>query len=213
MPLYEQQTTALLDQIDELTLVRIVYVSSLSLTNRLQSKVFEAIQHDARHYNKVHGITGTLCYGNGCFLQCVEGEKMDLLPVLQSLFDDKRHNTTKILLIKPIKERLFSNWGVRLLFLERWLWSPDTKKQAISLAEFIPLRPYDWSIEYTERFLVTVRQLTSPAHARTNGIQLNAIGNLMRHVLGPHQVFIFVQGLLSILAIISVYCLYTSFYM
>ncbi|PNK60199.1 BLUF domain-containing protein [Psychrobacter sp. FDAARGOS_221] len=212
MPLYEQETANRLKQIEDDALIRMVYVSSLSLKNRFQPKVFKTIQSDARDYNKQHGITGTLCYGNGCFLQCLEGEKRILLPVLQNLFDDERHKNIKILLIKPIKLRQFINWGVRMLFLERWLWSPETKKQASSLAEFLPFRPYEWSIAYTEQFLIAIQKLSTPAHVKTSGIHLNAMGHLMRHIMGPHQAFIFIQGVLSIFTIIAIYILYKMFF-
>ncbi|WP_352311685.1 BLUF domain-containing protein, partial [Psychrobacter sp. W2-37-MNA-CIBAN-0211] len=80
-----------------------------------------------------HGITGTLCYGNGHFLQCIEGKKSEVFDLQKRIFADSRHKNIEVLLLRVINQRSFVDWRMRLLFLERWLWSPATKKQAAQL--------------------------------------------------------------------------------
>lgn len=209
MPLHEHSTAAALSKIEDDALIRLVYVSSLTLKSRFRPSIFQTVEQDARCYNQQNGITGTLCYGNGQFLQCVEGQKRVVLPLLQSIFDDNRHKETKVLLVHPIEEREFNNWAMRLVFLERWLWSPETKKQANTLSKFLPFKPSQWDSEEAEEFLHAIQQIETPPHVQESGISLNALGNMIQHVAGPHQAFILVQSVLAVLTIVAIYLLFS----
>ena len=93
------------------------------------------------------------------------------------------------------------------MFLERWLWSPETKKQADTLSKFLPFKPNKWNEENTEEFLQAIRKIETPPHVQESGITLNALGNMIQHFVGPHQAFILVQGVLSILLIFAIFIL------
>ena len=208
MPLNEHSTATALSKIEDNALVRLVYASSLTFKSRFKPAIFQTVEQDARRYNQQNGITGTLCYGNGQFLQCLEGQKKVLLPLLQEIFDDTRHKEAKILIVQPIEQREFSNWGMRLMFLERWLWSPETKKQADTLSRFLPFKPSQWNKEETEEFLHAIQKIQTPPHVQESGISLNALGNMIQHVVGPHQAFILVQSVLAILTLVAVVLLF-----
>lgn len=208
MPLNEHSTAMALSKIEDDALVRLVYVSSLTFKSRFKPAIFQTVEQDARQYNQQNGITGILCYGNGQFLQCLEGQKKVLLPLLQSIFEDTRHKESKILIVQPIEQREFSNWGMRLMFLERWLWSPETKKQANNLSRFLPFKPSQWNRKETEEFLHAIQKIETPPHIQESGISLNALGNMIQHVAGPHQAFILVQSVLAILVIVAIILLF-----
>lgn len=141
MPLTHTNAFSKLDEIADTALVQLVYVSTLTLASRLNAAIFDEVEAHARDYNDQHGITGTLCYGNGHFLQCIEGEKAKVAALTQRIFVDSRHKDLQVLVLQVVKQRSFSDWRMRLLFLERWLWSPATKKQAAQLCRPIcPLR-------------------------------------------------------------------------
>ena len=210
MPLTHPNALSKLDEIADTALVQLVYVSSLTLASRLNATIFDEVEGHARDYNEQHGITGTLCYGNGHFLQCMEGEKAKVAALTQRIFADTRHKNVQVLLLKTIKQRHFSDWRMRLLFLERWLWSPTTKQQAAQLSAYLPFSPQDWSPERTEQFLQIIQTFDTPPHVKAAGITYNALGNMMRHVAAPHQAFLMVQGCLSILLIIALVLLYLS---
>lgn len=207
MPLHEYNTVNTLNKIEDDALIRLVYVSRLTFKSRFKPAIFNTVEREARKYNQQNGITGILCYGDGNFLQCLEGRKEVLLPLVQDIFDDSRHGKPRILLIKPIVHRDFENWGMRLMFLERWLWSPETKKQADTLSKFLPFKPNKWNEENTEEFLQAIRKIETPPHVQESGITLNALGNMIQHFVGPHQAFILVQGVLSILLIFAIFVL------
>ena len=155
-----------------------------------------------------HGITGTLCYGNGHFLQCIEGEKAKVAALTQRIFADHRHKHVEVLLLGQVSGRRFADWRMRLLFLERWLWSPATKQQAAQLSPYLPFAPHGWSPERTEQFLQIIKTFDTPPHIKAAGITYNALGNMVRHIAAPHQAFLVVQGFLSVLLIVGLVLLY-----
>lgn len=188
-----------LDKVPESALIQLVYVSSLTMTTRLNTSIFDQVEAHARHFNQHNNITGILCYGNGYFLQCIEGEKAQVLALQQRIFADKRHKNTKVLLLQTIEQRTFADWRMRLLFLERWLWSPATKQQATKLAPFLPFAPHGWAPKRTEQFLALIKTFETPPHIRAAGITYNALGNMVRHIAAPHQAFLMIQALLILL--------------
>lgn len=208
MPLTHTTAFSKLDKIDDAALVQLVYVSSLTIGSRLNATIFDEVEGHARDYNEQQGITGTLCYGNGNFLQCIEGEKAKVFALTQSIFADKRHKNVQVLLLKVIKQRSFLDWRMRLLFLERWLWSPATKKQAVQLSPFLPFAPHSWTPDRTEQFLRVIKEFETAPHINAAGITYNAMGNMVRHIAAPHQAFLLVQGLLSVLLVVALLLLY-----
>lgn len=208
MPLNYNNTTSMGDEVEDSALVQLVYVSSLTLASRLNTSIFEDVERHARGYNLQHGITGILCYGNGQFLQCVEGEKAHVFALKQRIFADRRHKNVETLLLRRIDHRSFTDWRMRLLFLERWLWSPASKTQAAQLSPYLPFFPHDWSPKHTENFLQIIKTFDSPPHIQAAGITYNALGNMFRHIAAPHQAFLIVQGFLSILLVVGLILLY-----
>jgi len=196
------------EDIEESALVQLVYVSTLTISSRLNTSIFDEVEGHARNYNEQHGITGTLCYGNGHFLQCIEGEKRHVFVLKERIFADSRHKNIEVLLLEVINHRGFTDWRMRLLFLERWLWSPATKEQAAQLSPFLPFAPHGWSSDRTERFLQTIKTFDSPPHIKAAGITYNALGNMFRHIAAPHQAFLIIQGFLSVLLVVALILLY-----
>jgi hypothetical protein len=92
---------------------------------------------------------------------------------------------------------------MRLLFLERWLWSPATKQQAMQLSPFLPFAPHGWSSQRTEQFLQVIKDFQTPPHIKAAGITYNAMGNMIKHVAAPHQAFLVVQGFLAVLLVVG----------
>ena len=196
-------TIKALQNVAEDALVQLVYVSCISLGSRLNMSIFDDIEDQASKYNQSQNITGILCYGNGQFFQCIEGTKQKILNLQRSICSDKRHKDIKILIARPIKERSFADWRMRSLFLERWMWSPTTKAQADTLSPFMPFHPRHWNEGHTHQFLQTIQGFHNPPHVRAAGITYNAFGNMVQHVAAPHQAFLLVQGILTLLVVLA----------
>lgn len=208
MPLQHVDTVNFLSNIKESALIQLVYVSSVTFKSRINTSIFNEVEKHARDHNESHGITGILCYGNGEFLQCIEGSKKEVLTLQDRIFADTRHKNIKVLLIRSIEQRSFSDWRMRLLFLERWLWSPATKQQATQLSPYLPFSPHGWSTKRTEQFLQVIKTFDTPPHIKAAGITYNALGNMVHHIAAPHQAFLIVQSVLSLLVIVALIFLY-----
>lgn len=208
MPLTHSSTVSILDKIQDSALIQLVYVSKLTFTSRLNNSIFDEVKVSARSYNQHNNITGILCYGNGHFLQCIEGKKSQVLALQKRIFSDRRHKDIKVLLLQKIERRSFIDWRMRLLFLERWLWSPTTKKQVTELSPFLPFTPHNWSTESTEQFLKVIKNFDTPPHVKTAGITYSAWGNMFRHIVAPHQAFLAIQSVLALFVVLAIALLY-----
>jgi len=208
MSLQHGDTIDSLENTKDSALIQLVYVSSITFKSRVNTLIFDEVEKHARDHNEDHGITGILCYGNGQFLQCIEGSKKEVISLQKRIFADLRHKNVEVLLVHAINERSFIDWRMRLLFLERWLWSPPTKQQAAQLAPYLPFSPHGWSPKRTEQFLQIIRNFDTPPHIKAAGITYNALGNMIQHIAAPHQAFLIVQSFLCVLAATALILLY-----
>ncbi len=98
-------------------LVRLLYVSKA--VNPADQKAIESIVGVARQYNTGHGLTGVLCYGDGVFMQCLEGGRDAVNALYGHIIRDKRHQDVVLLHYEEIVEREFSGWTMGLVNLNR----------------------------------------------------------------------------------------------
>jgi hypothetical protein len=90
-------------------LVRLLYCSRAVDT---RPEAVEAILSQSRPHNAACGITGILCYGDGIFLQCIEGGRMQVSALYGSIQHDARHKDVALLHYEEISERRFSGWSL-----------------------------------------------------------------------------------------------------
>ncbi|MGV3573340.1 MAG: BLUF domain-containing protein [Ramlibacter sp.] len=90
-------------------LVRLLYCSRAVDTS---AEAVEAILAQARQHNPVSGITGILCYGDGIFLQCIEGGRMQVSELYGTIQADQRHRDVALLHFEEIAERRFGGWSM-----------------------------------------------------------------------------------------------------
>lgn len=98
-------------------LVRLLYVSKA--VNPADQKAIEGIVKVAREYNTDHGITGVLCYGDGVFMQCLEGGRDAVNALYGHIISDKRHQDVVLLRYEEIVERQFGGWTMGVVNLNR----------------------------------------------------------------------------------------------
>ena len=90
-------------------LVRLLYCSRAVDTG---AEAIESILAQSRQHNPVSGITGILCYGDGIFLQCIEGGRMQVSDLFGSIQKDERHKDVALLHFEEILERRFGGWSM-----------------------------------------------------------------------------------------------------
>jgi hypothetical protein len=90
-------------------LVRLLYCSRAVDTS---PEAIDSILQQSREHNPLSGITGILCYGEGIFLQCIEGGRMQVSELFGSIQKDPRHKDVALLLYEEISERRFGGWSM-----------------------------------------------------------------------------------------------------
>lgn len=71
----------------------------------------------SRTWNKAHGLTGLLCYGNdGHFVQVLEGPAPEVHDLYAKTQQDKRHRNVQLLSDRATKNRWFTDW--QMAFVE-----------------------------------------------------------------------------------------------
>lgn len=93
----------------------IVYTSC---ANNPHSIDIKNIVSGAMVRNADKDITGALFFDNGTFLQVLEGDKCDLMTLMEEIKRDKRHSNIKILIDQTIPERTLLGWSMQHLNLQ-----------------------------------------------------------------------------------------------
>lgn len=88
-------------------LVRLLYVSRLADAS---PDAIETILVQSREHNPPSGITGVLCYGDGIFLQAIEGGRPAVNALYGQILRDPRHHQVELLHYEEIAERRFGCW-------------------------------------------------------------------------------------------------------
>ena len=97
-------------------LVRLLYASR-AVDDSPQS--IDTILAQARVHNTACGITGILCYGNGVFLQGIEGSRTAVNDLYGHIPKDPRHKDVELLYFEEIVERCFGGWTMGQVHLSR----------------------------------------------------------------------------------------------
>ena len=99
-----------LDEASSFQLKHLIYASSPE-TDFPEEALLEMLQ-DFRSNNTALAITGLLLYGEGKFMQYLEGSADDLNALVERIRKDKRHKNFRVLSEGDIAERLFSHWSM-----------------------------------------------------------------------------------------------------
>lgn len=99
------------------TLTQIVYASRATFPlsanpYQVEPEVTDILQK-ARANNRNKRLVGVLCFGNGYFLQCLEGDINEINGLLEVLKKDTRHTDIKILSNKHIHQKSFLKWHMK----------------------------------------------------------------------------------------------------
>ena len=94
---------------------QICYASeATSLNEQLMTDLREILTR-AMHFNYVNKIQGVLYYADRYFFQCLEGEKTEILKLLEAIRLDPRHHNLQILEQKDIEHMNFKDWSMKFV--------------------------------------------------------------------------------------------------
>lgn len=77
------------------------------------------ILSESRRNNKRRHIGGVLCYGDGSFFQCLEGERTTVEKLYQTIAEDGRHRDVTLLSSRSVHHRQFRLWAMKYLSVDR----------------------------------------------------------------------------------------------
>jgi hypothetical protein len=83
--------------------------------------------------NRSLGISGLLCYGDGAFLQVLEGERTRLNQLYAGIMRDARHTNLILLGYSEISARDFSEWSMKMI---NWDAAPNAKRRELHARHF-----------------------------------------------------------------------------
>lgn len=88
----------------------IIYLSQAATT--VTDELLQELLQQARTFNAAHDITGILLYGNGQFLQLLEGEQAVLELLYARIRQDARHRDVTTYASKEVAMRAFPEWSM-----------------------------------------------------------------------------------------------------
>ncbi|WP_339727383.1 BLUF domain-containing protein [uncultured Psychrobacter sp.] len=180
-------------------LCQLVYISRITSTGLSSPSTLNDISETAVERNQIDNVTGILCYGNGYFLQCVEGSEQALTNLKNRLLVDDRHKELKILDFSGITKRRFASWSLRSITLERWMTKePELKK-------LMPFKPYEWDSKEWQKFLDVLQgyyeEQTRTGNVDTPPVKYSTLGVTLSKVVGQHQAFFLIQTILGLMIV------------
>ena len=142
-------------------LIRLVYVSRSSFE---AAKDFSGIEPtvarilmQSRKNNPKQKIGGVLYYGNGFFFQCLEGYSDTVNALTSKIMKDDRHVDVQILKVNQIEDRLFKNWSMKYIPLEKDVVNVLKRHQ---VKEF---NPYEFNDELIDEFVSLFAKVSDPS--------------------------------------------------
>ena len=91
-------------------MIQLSYLSTA--TQPMDAVPLSTLLQQCLGYNPDKGITGLLLYGNGTFLQALEGEEDIVVPLYEKIARDPRHANVTCLNRKTIKVRQYPEWSM-----------------------------------------------------------------------------------------------------
>ncbi|MGB5835377.1 MAG: BLUF domain-containing protein [Thiohalocapsa sp.] len=89
-------------------MIQVSYVSSTG--NPISAEQLLTLLMQCRKNNDDQGVTGMLLYGNGTFLQAIEGEEQIIDDLVEKIWADPRHENIKLLSRRSISRREYADW-------------------------------------------------------------------------------------------------------
>lgn len=132
-------------------LIRLIYISTT--TNPVDPSK-KGVQTDigrilmqSRRNNPRKNVGGVLYFRNNYFLQCLEGEDQAVKEIYNRISTDPRHNKVRVVSVKRVDRRLFSDWSMKYVANE------ENITRLLKLNGYRDFLPYEFNEEMLEHLL------------------------------------------------------------
>ena len=155
-------------------LLRLVYASKISVDEASDGEpvppVVTEILAQSRRNNDPRNIGGVLCYGDGYFFQCLEGERSVVESLYDQILEDGRHKHVTLLSKRSVSQRMFKLWSMKFM-------SVDAKiRRMLEVEKLETFEPHQFSDLMIERLLVELRDASEKRRPAPLGQQRRGTG-------------------------------------
>ncbi|TVS12511.1 MAG: BLUF domain-containing protein [Wenzhouxiangella sp.] len=151
-------------------LLRLVYASEINFEPSTDGStidpVISGILAQSRRNNAPRNIGGVLCYGDGFFFQCLEGERWVVETLYDRLLGDERHRNMTLLSKRPVAQRMFKLWSMKFMNVDARI------RRMLQIENLESFEPHSFSDLMVERLLIELRDASEkqrPAPLSTQG--------------------------------------------
>lgn len=139
-----------------MSLCRLTYCSHAipSLDYQDLNNILEKSQKN----NTTLGLTGLLCFGNGMFLQVLEGDRKFLGHTYNRIAKDERHHDTEIIEFVEVDSRMFGEWSMKALDLSDYS-KELVKKLSMKYSSATDFYPFQMNAKQSLGFLIELYDL------------------------------------------------------
>lgn len=186
----------------------LVYVSRITSRALASASTLSSIAEVSIKNNKANNLSGVLCYGNGYFVQCVEGSEQALTQLKNRILVDDLNKDMQVLDFSAIAERCFSDWPMRSIALE-----PSMMNDA-NFKALIPMEPYSWNFGEWRQFLNILQHYYKEQEMigklDVQPPKYSTLGITVSRIVSKHQAFFLIQTVLGALIIMALFWLMLS---
>ena len=137
---------------------RLLYVSKLYDCEDPMNDLFNILT-EALNFNSRNAIFGALYYGNGYFVQCLEGDRNKIEDLFyKKILKDPRHKNCEVLYFEDVNDRLFSDWHMKYANIQQDILGFFAEH---NLDEF---NPYTLNAETIPQFIQILASLNDHAY-------------------------------------------------
>jgi hypothetical protein len=141
-------------------LTRIIYISrstfkSVKSSNAIEPNVARILAK-SRINNRRNGLVGVLYFGQGCFLQCLEGEQSAVDTLYAKLQLDDRHTDIKLLSRESIDAVSYTDWAMKFVPVEKQMM------QLLQEGGYSSFDPYRFDAVMLQKVMHLLRASTDP---------------------------------------------------
>ncbi|MFN3926269.1 MAG: BLUF domain-containing protein [Pseudanabaenaceae cyanobacterium] len=137
-------------------LCRLIY-SSYAVPN-LNYPDLRDIMEKSEQNNQQIGLTGMLCYGDGMFLQILEGGREAVNRTYQRICNDQRHYNLEIIECVEVEHRLFPVWSMKTVQLGSY-YPERVKELLLKYSPSTTFLPQRMSTSQCLHFMLELRTL------------------------------------------------------
>lgn len=190
----------------------LTYISTIKVAYLLKPHIFNDIHNKALEFNRKHNISGFLCYGSRCFFQYLEGDKHIVQSLFAKIKQDSRHHNIKLIGKGDIDARRCQSWCMNVI-------TPKAlaKHHKDAKSHYYPFTPYQWcdaKINNFTEFCISQYHIFQDDVFQDNVFQDDGkankpnqhhadLGQTVKVAIATHQVFILLQAMLVLLAIVA----------